>query len=485
MLQQPSRSAPHTPSAHLSMNPAARDQANVWCANRQQRFVGAAALPGIAAGRRLRGKMLSMRRRSSMRCCTSALSKPTGAPRKGVADNTIDDVGTIQRWYTQGSRIVIAITNKGLQGAVAREVLHRYGQDAANLHGRVCLRWNGEPQGPMLHGASRVVPLFALAFDDDLHHMRQSSDLYGALTQFVEVEAHRKIHSVLAPAQQEVLLGRPLRFTARCRVNCIGAERIAFGSAADWTRLKSAIREGVQKATGWELVPRSCDVEANVVAFLGADHLALGVEAPEGVPANGYASFPWSSVPRPGMETQLAGAMAALAAEAADPAGGGVIVDPACGMGTLLLAAARAWPRGGGRPLRLIGRDLDERQIERCCTNFVQCGLHVADVRVADSRSVDAFSDVEEGCVDAVICDLPCGAQYKASADAESYAYFLGLAARLLRRGGRCVLLSTRREMLARSIAPGPWQLLASWEVGRGEGNLREFQLVVLERAAR
>eukprot|EP00928_Gymnodinium_smaydae_P091892 TRINITY_DN75654_c0_g1_i1.p1 TRINITY_DN75654_c0_g1~~TRINITY_DN75654_c0_g1_i1.p1 ORF type:complete len:217 (-),score=23.84 TRINITY_DN75654_c0_g1_i1:156-719(-) len=183
------------------------------------------------------------------------------------------------------------------------------------------------------------------------------------------------------------------------------------------------------------------------------------------------------------METQLAGAMASLAVEASgkvrpDPL---VVVDPACGMGTLLLAIARIW---GEKHIHLIGVDVDTRKVDKCVANFATCGLDASGIRAGNAcLERGGVGEVADGTAAAVLCDLPCGAAHKASADGKSYDAFLSEAARTLQPGGRCVLLSTRRRMLARAAAAtGPWRLVGAWSVGRGEGNLRETQLIALER---
>lgn len=378
---------------------------------------------------------------------------------------------------------MLAVCNRGLAGAVSRELSLRHGVKSALLDGRVCFPWDGASEGPPLHGASKVVPLFSTGFAEELRRLRASPDLYDALSQLVEEATRDQIRSVLAPEPLAVETAgeRPLRFVARCRVSRTGAERVAFGMGANWTRLKAAVRDGVAHATSWELEKRSSHAEVTVIAFFGEDHFALGVESPEAPAGQGGVLFPWSQVPRPGMEKQLAGAMAVLAGEALGPEGG-VVMDPACGMGTLLLAVARLRAsREAGVP-QLHGRDMDENQLEQCHANFEACGLDLSGVRDGDALEAGSFSDIPDGGADALLCDLPCGWQYRAGADDEWYGGVLALAARKLRKGGLCVLLSTLRGMLARAVAPGPWLQKQRWPIGRGEGNLWQFQLIVLER---
>lgn len=373
---------------------------------------------------------------------------------------------------------MVGITSRGLQEPLGREVSHNFGQPGALLGKRMCFRWTGAPEGPVLHSASRVVPLFSLVFAQQLAELRQQDDLYNAVAEHVEDQTRGRIPKVLAPSLRSRQSMQQLRFQVRCRVDSPGDERSALGPQTDWTRLKVALRTGVEKATGWTLEPRSRDVEVNVVAFLGADYLALGVEAPEPGEERGV-SIPWSRVPRPGMDTQLAGAMAALAAEAADPRGGQVVVDLTCGMGTLLLAAERLWK---GSPPRLVGLDIDQGMVAKTLANFAACNVEASGIRPGDARRPGAVAEVATGQAEAVLCDLPCGTAHKQSADPMSYDALLSEAARLVRPGGRCVLLSSRRQMLARAVAAGPWRHLLLWSVARDERTRKETHLMVLER---
>ncbi|CAE7662170.1 secG [Symbiodinium sp. CCMP2592] len=100
------------------------------------------------------------------------------------------------------------------------------------------------------------------------------------------------------------------------------------------------------------------------------------------------------------------------------------------------------------------------------------------------SHDSSAFADIADASADALICDLPSGAAHKASSDEESYMAFLRLAERILRPGGRCVLLSNRQELLSRCAQSGPWKEVCSWVMGRGEANILKFLLLVLERQA-
>eukprot|EP00913_Durusdinium_trenchii_P016558 g15563.t1 len=166
-------------------------------------------------------------------------------------------------------------------------------------------------------------------------------------------------------------------------------------------------------------------------------------------------------------------AMAALAAECvATMDGPSIVVDPTCGMGTLLLAAARVWPQVSGRPLRLVGREMNPSQLQKCYSNFSSCHLDMSDVQLKDGRDPKSFTELPDASAIASTWEIVT----------RSYSSFLRLAERIVRPGGRCVLLSERKEMLTRRISSSSWQTVASWVIGRGEGNTLEFLLIALER---
>lgn len=381
----------------------------------------------------------------------------------------------LTEWLSEGQRLVLAVANRGLEQAVAQELLQGHGHRSVLLGGRLCFPWPGGAEAPVLHGASRVVQLFWLALAPELQRLRGEEDMYEALARRVEQSARTELPALAGAG--------PYFFNAKCRVSGRGAERKSFGDGADWTRLKAAVRDGVQRAfPEWTLELRTCHVTVPIVAFVGEDHVALGVEVPEAGVSRGLR-FGWTQVPRVGMETQLAGAMAWFAAQALPGEGQGTVVDPMCGKGTLLLAVARAC--AGSLP-RLIGRDADRQQYETCVANFEACGLDARDIEHAFAglvQSRGSLTSIPDGAADALLCDLPNGAAHKEGAHHDSYNGLLDNASRVLRVGGRCVLLSTRRVMLAKAVQRGPWHLLFAWSVGRGEGNLRESQLLVLERA--
>ncbi|MEV0630431.1 N-6 DNA methylase [Nonomuraea wenchangensis] len=85
---------------------------------------------------------------------------------------------------------------------------------------------------------------------------------------------------------------------------------------------------------------------------------------------------------------------------------GGTLLDPACGVGTLLLALDRA-PRPGGeaprRPAKVLGQELSETSAAITAARLRLRGLE-AEIAAGDAMRADAFPGLR---ADAVVCDPP------------------------------------------------------------------------------
>ncbi|QYC39144.1 N-6 DNA Methylase [Nonomuraea coxensis DSM 45129] len=85
---------------------------------------------------------------------------------------------------------------------------------------------------------------------------------------------------------------------------------------------------------------------------------------------------------------------------------GGTLLDPACGVGTLLLALDRS-PRPGGeaprRPAKVLGQELSETSAAIAAARLRLRGLD-AEIVAGDAMRADAFSGLR---ADAVVCDPP------------------------------------------------------------------------------
>jgi 23S rRNA G2445 N2-methylase RlmL len=150
---------------------------------------------------------------------------------------------------------------------------------------------------------------------------------------------------------------------------------------------------------------------------------------------------------------------------------GHVLLDPACGAGTILAEALRLAPGGV-----LIGGDVDLAALELAQINLRGAA---APVRLIDAATTldpraeppgvvlyhgDArATPVAAGSVDAVVSNLPWGQQVPVETDiADLYASILGAVARVLAPGGRAALLTDQAEAMQVALAAHPALRLVS-----------------------
>eukprot|EP00929_Paragymnodinium_shiwhaense_P046276 TRINITY_DN23561_c0_g1_i1.p1 TRINITY_DN23561_c0_g1~~TRINITY_DN23561_c0_g1_i1.p1 ORF type:complete len:504 (-),score=74.30 TRINITY_DN23561_c0_g1_i1:366-1877(-) len=195
----------------------------------------------------------------------------------------------------------------------------------------------------------------------------------------------------------------------------------------------------------------------------------------------------WKMLPCLGMKPEVASAMAAAAETALRE--GATVLDPMCGTCMVLLAVAQY----SGVPLKLVGTDQDTGQLCRAVQNFVVAGgpealggatsvpshLYLACSEIGQLLGRAGTSQIADdlrlraGGVDVVISDVPCG---KRSLTPDRlpgvYRRLLHMSEKLLRRGGRLVLLSTEGDLLKKLTSTGPWQLTTEWAVKRGKNSV-------------
>eukprot|EP00933_Yihiella_yeosuensis_P057351 TRINITY_DN57093_c0_g1_i1.p1 TRINITY_DN57093_c0_g1~~TRINITY_DN57093_c0_g1_i1.p1 ORF type:complete len:250 (+),score=32.05 TRINITY_DN57093_c0_g1_i1:75-752(+) len=177
--------------------------------------------------------------------------------------------------------------------------------------------------------------------------------------------------------------------------------------------------------------------------------------------------------------------MTVLANEAADSVGLGTVVDPACGTGALLLAIANTQLRSPAESsLRLYGRARDLAAARRCQKVMESAGFGD---KAAFQQDGQTFEAIEDRSADVVACNLDnVGRKYSRSKVTELYTDILEEASRVLRPGGRCILLCKQPAQLVQAVAKGPWDTAGAWLVSRSsrrnDKDKEEVQLVSLER---
>ncbi|POI26701.1 hypothetical protein CIB84_009547, partial [Bambusicola thoracicus] len=130
-----------------------------------------------------------------------------------------------------------------------------------------------------------------------------------------------------------------------------------------------------------------------------------------------------------GLRSTVAWAMASLA----EISVGAFVLDPMCGLGTILLEAAKEWPEAC-----YWGTDTSDSQLEGASVNIKAAGLD--DKIELFKASVKALPLPSES-FDAVISDIPFGKKFKITKDIQLLPDILQEMERVLRVGGIIVLL--------------------------------------------
>ena len=153
--------------------------------------------------------------------------------------------------------------------------------------------------------------------------------------------------------------------------------------------------------------------------------------------------------------------------------------DPFCGSGTVLLEAGSWLPRIG-----LWGGDIAERAVERARHNLAATGL-AQRARVVTGDAHEAGEWLPGG-LDAIVTNPPYGQRLGRGIRFRSfYADFLREAARVLRPGGRVVLLATRGDALRKALREtGTLRLLTVVPIETGELHPRLFVLELPEASS-
>ncbi|XP_007477053.2 THUMP domain-containing protein 2 isoform X1 [Monodelphis domestica] len=139
-----------------------------------------------------------------------------------------------------------------------------------------------------------------------------------------------------------------------------------------------------------------------------------------------------------GLRSTIAWTMASLA----EINVGAVVLDPMCGLGTILLEAAKEWPNA-----YYLGADVSDSQLSGACDNLKSAGL-------VDRIELLKFSVTElpllSKSVDVIISDIPFGKKFKLGKDIKSILHEME---RVLCVGGTIVLLLS--EELHRNLQGG------------------------------
>ncbi|XP_064173359.1 THUMP domain-containing protein 2 isoform X3 [Anguilla rostrata] len=225
----------------------------------------------------------------------------------------------------------------------------------------------------------------------------------------------------------------PVCFRVCCR--CTGSYARTFSSQ----ELGRIVGVAISRQLGWSVNLREPDLEVNV--HLSDDHCVIGLPLLRSPLASR------SYIRTTGLRSTVAWAMASLA----EIKPGSSVLDPMCGVGTILLEAAKECPNSS-----FLGMDIEESQLQKARDN-VQFAELSGRVEVIKS-SVKAIPVPPES-VDAVVCDIPFGRKFGSKSDmAASLPAIVAEMERVLCVGGSLVLLLSPALAadLKRSCHPQP-----------------------------
>ncbi|CAL8258860.1 unnamed protein product [Lota lota] len=186
--------------------------------------------------------------------------------------------------------------------------------------------------------------------------------------------------------------------------------------------LSRVIGSGLCRLLGWKVELRSPQLEVSV--YLSDDHSILGI------PLTRLPLASRSYMRTTGLRATVAWALGSLAR--IQP--GWCVLDPMCGVGTILLEAAQEH-----KDVHFLGVDIDDGQLQRANENVAFADLRE---RIHLMKGSCSGLPVCSCSVDAVVCDLPFGRKFNTKTNmADSLRCIVSEMERVLRPGGSLVLL--------------------------------------------
>ncbi|XP_060711863.1 THUMP domain-containing protein 2 isoform X2 [Hemiscyllium ocellatum] len=230
-----------------------------------------------------------------------------------------------------------------------------------------------------------------------------------------------------------------MNFRVSCR--CSGKVAKMFTSQ----ELGRVIGVALSRQLGWKAELRNPVLE--VYVHLSDIHCVVGIP---------IVRLPLASrdyIKSAGLRSTVAWAMAYLA----DIKAGSLVLDPMCGLGTILLEAAKEWPNA-----YYHGVDNTASQLQMASANVCFAKL---------TSNIDLMRASVTESMNVVICDIPFGKKFKIAQDMKTIMpYILKEMVRVLSIGGTLVLLLSQEL----SLQMQQWQKLQS--PPNNKGNLTAQQ---------
>jgi len=323
--------------------------------------------------------------------------------------------------------IFIALCAQGLEGTACRELKERVADAAILDQGRGAVLFSAaEAETPALLSLHSIDDLFAqVVVVDDLDPRRSPlAALIKAIRAAPEIE----------PAMALRRRGRGSHVTFRVMSQVEGQQPYRRVDA------QRAAEDALGHRFGWTLIAEGAPhLQFALWITDGAARLGLRLTEP------GFTRRRWKVGHIP---ASLPPSVAYGLLRAAGPRGGETLLDPFCGAGTILVERGLIAPPPGA----LLGADTSLTAREAAAANAAEAGVAV------QLHDWDATAlPLEAATVDCIVTNPPYGQRYGRPADLPPlYAGFLAEAARVLRPGGRCVVLTSERLLMERLLATRP-----------------------------
>ncbi|XP_077438042.1 U6 snRNA (guanine-N(2))-methyltransferase THUMPD2 [Vanacampus margaritifer] len=300
-------------------------------------------------------------------------------------------IGDLQQWTSA------EMTWRRLQGVVADKEKEREGEDQRNVEEEeVC----GEEIGS----------------DFQIMKKRRKLDCGDEYVITGDDFTAEKHDQDTTPPQANQYSSVPLSFRISCK--CSGSLSRHL-SILEVSKVLGVI---LSEKLGWKVDLRNPQIEITV--YLRDDHCLLGIPLTRLPLANRCY------IKTTGLRSTVAWAMADLA----QIQSGFLVLDPMCGVGTILIEAAQEH-----KLACFLGLDVDDRQLHKASENvaFAKLGDRMHLLK-ASSTNMPLPSE----SVDVVVCDLPFGRKFGTKTDmAASLPLILAEMERVLRVAGSLVLL--------------------------------------------
>ncbi|XP_060943543.1 THUMP domain-containing protein 2 [Limanda limanda] len=232
----------------------------------------------------------------------------------------------------------------------------------------------------------------------------------------MEHEEEEEKPAELSRIRPEITSSVPLSFRISCK--CTGSVARLFSSQ----EVSRVMGVGLSRMMNWKVDLKNPQLEVNV--YLSDDLCLLGI------PLSRLPLAHRSYMKTTGLRSTVAWAMTSLAQ--IQP--GSCVVDPMCGVGTILIEAAQEH-----KDACFLGVDIDDRQLQKANENIEFAELRT---RIQLLKASSMALPLPSGSVDALICDLPFGRKFGTRTNmAASLPVLVAEMERVLRVGGALVLL--------------------------------------------